>query len=233
MATDKKGITVKVDADLHAEIREYLAAHQMTMAEFISLAVEDELHPKYQEKEENTMEKMRTLAFQVPEDLFQRIKDYLHRNNMTQKEFVIGLIESEIDRDLTERETQDNTEEEAVEDEVYDGEDLEDDYDEDELDEEDLGENEDDETLDTDEELAEDETLTDTYEDVEETDDTELVDDEAEEDESELTEDDFNEEETEDSDEDFEDEESEDFEEDDEYTEDEEESSGMGMEMSM
>ena len=31
------------------------------------------------------MEKMRTLAFQVPESLFQRIKDYLHRNNMTQK----------------------------------------------------------------------------------------------------------------------------------------------------
>ena len=58
MAADKKGITVKVDADLHAEIREYLDAHQMTMAEFISLAVEDELHPKYQEKEENTMEKM-------------------------------------------------------------------------------------------------------------------------------------------------------------------------------
>jgi ATP-dependent exoDNAse (exonuclease V) beta subunit len=132
MAADKKGITVKVDADLHAEIREYLDAHQMTMAEFISLAVEDELHPKYQEKEENTMEKMRTLAFQVPEDLFQRIKDYLHRNNMTQKEFVIGLIENEIDRDLTERETQDNTEEEAVEDDVYDGEELEDDYDEDE-----------------------------------------------------------------------------------------------------
>jgi hypothetical protein len=226
MATDKKGITVKVDADLHAEIREYLDAHQMTMAEFISLAVEDELHPKYQEKEENTMEKMRTLAFQVPEDLFQRIKDYLHRNNMTQKEFVIGLIESEIDRDLTERETQDNTEEEAVEDEVYDGEELEDGYDEDELDEEDLDENEDDEILDTDEDLAEDE-------DVEETDDTELVDDEVEEDESELTEDDFDEEETDDPDEDFEDEESEDLEEDDEYTEDEEESSGMGMEMSM
>ena len=73
MAADKKGITVKVDADLHAEIREYLDTHQMTMAEFISLAVEDELHPKYQEKEENTMEKMRTLAFQVPEEFFQKL----------------------------------------------------------------------------------------------------------------------------------------------------------------
>ena len=39
---------------------------------------------------------MITLAFQVPEELFQKIKDYLQRNNMTQKEFVIGLIENEI-----------------------------------------------------------------------------------------------------------------------------------------
>ena len=50
------------------------------------------------------MEKMRTMAFQVPEELFQKIKDYLHRNGMSQKEFVIGLIEREIERDLTERE---------------------------------------------------------------------------------------------------------------------------------
>ena len=55
------------------------------------------------------MANMRTLAVQVPEDLFQKIKDYLRRNNMTQKEFVIGLIESEIERDLTAREEQDNT----------------------------------------------------------------------------------------------------------------------------
>lgn len=71
----------------------------MTMGEFIALAAEDELHPKIQEKESKSMENMRTLAFQVPEDLFQRIKDYLRRNNMTQKQFVIGLIEDELERD--------------------------------------------------------------------------------------------------------------------------------------
>lgn len=49
------------------------------------------------------MGNMRTLAFQVPEELFQKIKDYLQRNNMTQKEFVIGLIENEIERDLAQR----------------------------------------------------------------------------------------------------------------------------------
>lgn len=107
MADEKKGITVKIDADLHAEIREYLERHEgMTMAEFITLAVDDELHPKIQQKEGNNMGNMRTMAFQVPEELFQRIKDYLHRNNMSQKEFVLGLIETELDREQAERESQ-------------------------------------------------------------------------------------------------------------------------------
>ena len=107
MADEKKGITVKIDADLHAEIKEYLERHEgMTMAEFITLAVDDELHPKIQQKEGKIMGNMRTMAFQVPEELFQRIKDYLHRNNMSQKEFVLGLIETELDREQTERESQ-------------------------------------------------------------------------------------------------------------------------------
>ena len=111
MADEKKGITVKIDANLHAEIREYLERHEgMTMAEFITLAVDDELHPKIQQKEGNNMGNMRTMAFQVPEELFQRIKDYLHRNNMSQKEFVLGLIETELDREQAERERQIDTE---------------------------------------------------------------------------------------------------------------------------
>ena len=103
---EKKGITVKIDAELHAEVRQYLEQHSMTMADFVTMALQDELHPKIEQKEEKSMEKMRTLAFQVPEDLFQKIKDYLHRNNMTQRQFVIGLIENEIERDLTERKAQ-------------------------------------------------------------------------------------------------------------------------------
>lgn len=99
MANETKGITVKIDAELHAEIKKYLEENNMTMAEFITHAVDDELHPKYIAQEENKVEKMRTLAFQVPEDLFQRIKGYLARTGMSQKNFVIGLIEEELDRD--------------------------------------------------------------------------------------------------------------------------------------
>lgn len=104
MADDKKGITVKIDAGLHAEVRQYIEQHSMTMAEFITLALDDELHPKFNQKEGSNMGNMRTLAFQVSEDLFQRIKDYLRRNNMSQKEFVIGLIEGELEREQAERE---------------------------------------------------------------------------------------------------------------------------------
>lgn len=97
---DMKGITVKIPADLHAELKAYIEAHGMTTGEFIALAVDNELHPKIQmTQEDNNMERMRTLAFQVPESLFQRVKAYLERNHMTQKQFVIGLIESELEQD--------------------------------------------------------------------------------------------------------------------------------------
>ncbi|MBR1382558.1 MAG: hypothetical protein IJ555_01910 [Ruminococcus sp.] len=103
MAEEKKGITVKIDADLHAEVKAYVESQELTMAEFVSKALDDELHPKMNMNGGTTMEKMRTMAFQVPEDLFQKIKDYLNRNHMTQKDFVIGLITREIDRDLSAR----------------------------------------------------------------------------------------------------------------------------------
>lgn len=96
---EMKGITVKIPADLHAEVKAYIEAHGMTMGEFITQAVDNELHPKIQMTQEEPMERMRTLAFQVPDSLFQRVKAYLERNHMTQKQFVIGLIESEIEQD--------------------------------------------------------------------------------------------------------------------------------------
>ncbi len=108
---EKKGVTVKIDAELHAEVKKYIEDHGMTMGDFVALALQDELHPKINIREEKSMGNMRTLAFQVPEELFQKIKDYLQRNNLTQKEFVIGLIENEINRDLTQRAAQSNTEE--------------------------------------------------------------------------------------------------------------------------
>ena len=99
MAEEKKGITVKIDADLHAEIRQFIEQNGMTMADFVSQALYNELHPKIQPQEVKNMGPTRTMAFQMPEDMFQRLKDYLHRHGITQKEFVLGLVEAEIRRD--------------------------------------------------------------------------------------------------------------------------------------
>ena len=116
MPSEKKGITVKVDAGLHAQVREYIEAHGMTMGEFVAQALDNELHPRIQE--EQNMSNMRTMAFQVPQEMFDEIKDYLNRHHMKQKDFVLGLIRAELDRDQqqTETEEQDITEDEEYED---------------------------------------------------------------------------------------------------------------------
>ena len=129
---DMKGITVKIPAELHAEVKAYIEAHGMTMGEFIAQAVDNELHPKIQMTQEEPMERMRTLAFQVPDSLFQRVKAYLERNHMTQKQFVVGLIEAELEQDEAQyqashpeeqedkEESDDQVEDEEMEEEIQD-----------------------------------------------------------------------------------------------------------------
>ena len=129
---EMRGVTVKIPAELHAEVKAYIEAHNMTMGEFITLAVDNELHSKLELKEDKNMERMRTLAFQVPDSLFQRVKAYLERNHMSQKQFVIGLIEAELEQDEAqyqashpeeqedEEESDDQTEDEETEEELQD-----------------------------------------------------------------------------------------------------------------
>lgn len=111
---EKRGITVKIDAELHAQVKAFIEAHGLTMAEYVSQALDHELHP-VQQIGGDTMENMRTLAFQVPESLFQQIKDYLSRNHITQKQFVIGLIQTEINRDLEQRQSAEASQETSTE----------------------------------------------------------------------------------------------------------------------
>lgn len=42
---EMKGVTVKIPADLHAEVKAYIEAHNMTMGEFITLAVDTNCIP--------------------------------------------------------------------------------------------------------------------------------------------------------------------------------------------
>ena len=189
MADEKKGITVKIDAELHAEIRQFIEANGMTMAEFVSQALYNELHPKIQPMEVKNMGPMRTMAFQMPEDMFQRLKDYLHRHNMTQKEFVLGLVEAELNRDQALRNDQVKTEEEDLGENESEDEDMGDDLDEEESEDEDIDD-------DLDEEESEDEDMDDDL-DEEESEDEDM-DDDLDEEESEDLEEDLDEEESED-----------------------------------
>ncbi len=130
MANDaKKGITVKVDADHHAEISRYLQENGMTMTEFVTKALEDELHPKITEGEK-IMANTRTIAFQVSEDFYNRLKDYLQRNGVTQRQFLIDLIEDELDREQAELEGQDEDDYEDEEEDEDESEDESADFDE-------------------------------------------------------------------------------------------------------
>ena len=117
---EMKGITVKVDAQLHAQVKEYIETHGMTMSEFVAKALDSELHPSQTRGGVNMAN--RTIAFQVPEELFDRIKDYLNRHHMTQRQFMLGLIEAELDRDMqqTNEVEQQPEEEELDEDEDFD-----------------------------------------------------------------------------------------------------------------
>ena len=134
-----KGITVKVDAQLHAEVTQYIQNHGMTMSEFVALALQNELHPKIQEKEGKNMGNMKTLAFQVPEELFWRIKEYLQRHNMSQKDFVIGLIERELKQEQTECQAHVEEQAEAVDSEEEKYEESQDNAAESESESEDMG----------------------------------------------------------------------------------------------
>lgn len=91
---ETKGVTCKIPLDLHNRITEEIKQNESTMSKFI-----EQIILEHYMKGATTMGKTRTMAFQVSEELFQQIKDYLARyeqvyhRKLTQKEFVIGLIE--------------------------------------------------------------------------------------------------------------------------------------------
>lgn len=92
-------LTVTIPDDLHQRIREELEKQGITTAQFIEQAV-----TTFFEKPKGVSDMAtRTLAIQVSEELFQRIKDYLaryeqvHHRRLSQKAFIISLIEAELD----------------------------------------------------------------------------------------------------------------------------------------
>ena len=96
---ETKGITCKIPLDLHNRISEEIRETESTISKFIEMVIMEH----YEKGAVKVMEKGRTLAFQVSEELFQRVKEYLenyektYHRRLTQKEFVISLIEQALE----------------------------------------------------------------------------------------------------------------------------------------
>ena len=98
-----KNLCAQISLELHQKISEAREGSGLTTAQYIT-----QLLTEYYEMKENggkmTMAtNSRTMAFQIPEELFMRIKTHLERETrrtgrkLTQREFVLGLIEEALE----------------------------------------------------------------------------------------------------------------------------------------
>ena len=100
---ETRNLCAQLPLALHAQVCEAREAAGLTTAQYIT-----QLLTEYYEMKENggkmTMAtNSRTMAFQIPEELFMRIKTHLERETartgrkLTQREFVLGLIEEALE----------------------------------------------------------------------------------------------------------------------------------------
>lgn len=93
---DKKNLCAQIDTALHARVRLEQEQSGKTLSEYVEQLIQN----YYNMKENIKMTgDMRTMAIQLPEELFERLKAYLKRNNLKQKQFIIGLIEDALEQD--------------------------------------------------------------------------------------------------------------------------------------
>ena len=92
MAENMKNLCAPVPAGLHARVREEQEASGQTLSEYMTQLITEfyQMKEGYQNMNLNT----KTIAFQVPVELFEEFKAYLQRNNFKQKEFFLGCIQS-------------------------------------------------------------------------------------------------------------------------------------------
>ena len=91
----KKNLCAMITAELHAKImaeKEQLELN--TMAEYV-----ERISTEHFEGGQISMRAERTLAVQIPAELFERLKDYLAAHNLKQKQFLVQLIENALDED--------------------------------------------------------------------------------------------------------------------------------------
>lgn len=87
---EMKNICGKIPLDLHEMVRQEIEETQSSTQKFIQQVIEEHFS-----RGEMSMEK-RTLAVQVSEELFGRLKTVIAKMGCKQKDFLIGIIEQAI-----------------------------------------------------------------------------------------------------------------------------------------
>ena len=88
---EMKNICGKIPVELHEKVRAEIEEKDTSTQIFIQQVIEEHFN-RLEGKGEESMEK-RTLAVQVTEDLFQRVKWAVAKEGIKQKDFLIRIIE--------------------------------------------------------------------------------------------------------------------------------------------
>ena len=92
-----KNLCAQIPESLHARVRDEQEHLVQTLGAYITQILTE--HFEQKEKGGKAMsENTRTLAFQVSEDLFGRLKAYLAAHHVSQRQFVLGLIEEALEK---------------------------------------------------------------------------------------------------------------------------------------
>lgn len=93
---EMKNICGKIPVELHEKLKLEVEELGISIPKYLEMVIEEHMTRK---GEKTNMADLRTVAVQVTEDLFSRLKAVLAKNGMKQKDFLIGLIEDAIEKE--------------------------------------------------------------------------------------------------------------------------------------
>ena len=98
-----RNLCAQLPLDLHQRVCEAREESGLTTAQYITNLLLEYYDMKENGGKTTMATNSRTMAFQIPEELFMRIKTHLERETrrtgrkLTQREFVLGLVEAALD----------------------------------------------------------------------------------------------------------------------------------------
>ena len=99
MAEKTKNLCAQIPESLHSKVRERQETSGKTLSEYMTWLITSFYE---QEGMKNMDGKQKTIAFQVPPEMFEQFKQYLKRHDMKQVEFFLNCIQQALDADQQE-----------------------------------------------------------------------------------------------------------------------------------